>query len=101
MSNAAQLVEQHIREHESRLKHIDELLERARTVVAGQTEASDTSAKLSAIAQERDKLASRLDDLRLRSIDDWREEELEKAGPMAAWDAVAMQLERLVEAIER
>lgn len=101
MSNIAQLVEQHIKEHESRLKHVDELLERARKVVAEQTEHADNKAKLSTIAQERDKLATRLDDLRLRSLDDWREEELEKAGPMAAWDAVAMQLERLVETLER
>lgn len=101
MSNVAQLAEQHIREHESRLRHIDELLERARKVVAEQTEHTDTRAKLSTIAQERDKLANRLDNLRLRSLDDWRKEELEKAGPMAAWDAVAIQLERLVEAVER
>lgn len=101
MSNISQLVEQHIKEHESRLKHIDELLERARKIVAEQPKYADTGSRLVDIARERDRLASRLDDLRLRSLQDWQDEELEKAGPMAVWDAVAMQLERLVETIER
>lgn len=101
MNNITQLVEQHIREHESRLKHIDELLERARKIVVEQPKYAETGSRLADIARERDKLASRLDDLRLRSLQDWQEEELEKAGPMGVWDAVAMQLERLVETIER
>lgn len=101
MSNITQLVEQHIREHESRLKHIDELLERARKIMAEQPKFAESSSKLAGFARERDKLAGRLDELRSRSSQDWQEEELQKAGPMGVWDAVAMQLEKLVEAIER
>ena len=31
----------------------------------------------------------------------WQEEEIEKSGPMALWDSVAQQLEKLVERIEK
>jgi len=31
----------------------------------------------------------------------WQEEEIEKSGPMALWDSVAQQLEKLVEKIEK
>lgn len=101
MSNITQLVEQHIREHESRLKHIDELLERARKIMAEQPKYAESGSRLADIERERDKLANRLDKLRLQSLHDWQDEELEKAGPLAMWDAVSMQLEKLVETIER
>ncbi|MCP5015186.1 MAG: hypothetical protein GY938_07865 [Ketobacter sp.] len=53
------------------------------------------------LIKDRDKLASHIDELRLRSLDDWKKEEIEKAGPMGIWDAVAQQLEKLIERIER
>jgi hypothetical protein len=46
-------------------------------------------------------MESHLEEMRLKSLDDWREEEIEKAGPMGIWDAVAQQLEDLVERLER
>lgn len=99
MTNIERLVEQHVREYESRLKHVDELMERARK--ASDKETPAVSEELSTLKEERDKFASHLEELRLKSLQDWREEEIEKAGPMGIWDALAQQLEKLVERIER
>ncbi len=96
MNNLEHLVEQQIRHYESRLKHVDELLERAES--SGHEE---VTASAKAIRPKRDEMESHLDEMRLKSLDDWREEEIEKAGPMGIWDAVAQQLEDLVERLER
>jgi len=94
------LVEQHIRAYEARLKHIDELIASAR---ADAEKASSNAAQrehLAELAAERDRLASLIEKLRLDPTGDWREQEIEKAGPMGIWDAVAQQLEHLVERLE-
>ena len=96
MTKVDHLVEQHVREYQSRLKHIDELLARARAAARGRP--SPEQEELEALRRKRDELASEFD--RLGSLKDWREEELEKAGPMGVWDAVAQQLEALVERLE-
>ena len=95
MNNLEHLVEQQILHYESHLKHIDELLERA--VSSGH---GDTVKTAEEIRPQRDEMASYLEQMRLKSLDDWREEEIEKAGPMGIWDAVAQQLEDLVERLE-
>lgn len=99
MTGIEHLVEQHILEYESRLKHVDELLERAHK--AADEEPPAVSEELAAMKEEREKFAAHLEELRLKSLEDWREEEIEKAGPMGIWDALAQQLEKLVERIER
>jgi len=53
------------------------------------------------LANRRDPLAGQLDALKLRDPSDWQEEEIEKAGPMGIWDAVAEQAEKLVERLEK
>ncbi|MGD9000691.1 MAG: hypothetical protein PVF75_09770, partial [Granulosicoccaceae bacterium] len=93
------LVDQHIREYESRRKHIDELLERASKGEAAK--APEISAELADIMTKRDKLASQFEELRLKSLADWQEEGIERAGPMGIWDALAQQLEKLLERLER
>lgn len=99
MTDVEQLAEQHIREHESRLKHIDELLARAREKAAqAQPEAGTELEKLTA---QREELAGHLEKMRLRPVNDWQEKEIELAGPMGLWDAVAQQLEKLVERLGR
>ena len=50
---------------------------------------------------EREELAGHLERMRLRSLEDWQEKEIELSGPMGIWDAVAQQLEKLVERLER
>ncbi len=96
MTKLDHLVEQHVREYQSRLKHVDELLARAQAAARGRT--GPEQEELEALRRKRDELAGQFD--RLSSLEDWREEELEKAGPMGVWDAVAQQLEALVERLE-
>jgi hypothetical protein len=101
MTQIEQMVEQHIREHESRLGHLDELLQRARRAAERTPEGGETSARLAELERERDRLAVRVDELKLKSLDDWQEEEIERSGPMGIWDSIAQQLEKLVEHLER
>lgn len=96
------LVDQHFREYDSRLQHLDKLLEQAqKKAVAQSPEQAETSAQLEELKLERDKLAVWLDELKLKSLENWREDEIMKAGPMGIWDAVAQQVEKMVEHIER
>ncbi len=98
MTKVDHLVEQHVREYQSRLKHVDELLARAQAAARNRPGPSPEQEELEVLRRKRDELASQFD--RLSSLKDWREEELEKAGPMGVWDAVAQQLEALVERLE-
>ncbi len=101
MTNIEHLIQQNILEHESRLKHIDELIARAQTKIGKSPEHAETKDSLASMTQERDKYHSWITELRLKHLENWRVDEIEKAGPMGIWDAVAQQLEKLVERIER
>ncbi len=96
MNNLEHMVEQHVREYESRLKHVDELVDRAKA-----TDHPEVHEELKSVMPQRDQLASQVESMRLKSLQDWRQEEIQKAGPMGIWDAVAQQLEALVERFER
>ena len=93
MSNEEQLVETHVVEYESRLKHIDELIEQADK--AGVQKEGHQS-ELSSLKQEREKLAGNLDEIKALSTEAWAKE----GGPMVIWDLVAERLEKLIERIE-
>lgn len=101
MTNFNQLAEQRVREYTSRLKHIDELLADARDRAGKSAAQPEIKTELSDLMRQRDKLASHVDKFRLKSLDNWQTEEIEKAGPLAVWDAVAQQLEKLVERFEK
>lgn len=101
MTNREQLIEQHIREHESRLKHIDELLERAREGVQHLPESGQIDAELAELDQERNKLVDRIEDIKRRSREEWQQDDIDTTGPMIIWQAVAKRLEKLLERIER
>jgi hypothetical protein len=101
MTDENQLMRQNILEYESRIKHFDELIARADSVVGKGPEHAETRDSLASLKQQRDKFAVWLDERRLKSLENWRAEEIEKAGPMGIWDAVGQQLEKLVERIER
>jgi len=101
MADINHMVEQHIMKYESHLKHMDELLERARKGAGEVPEHAEVSEALKELAGEREKLVSHIEELRLKPLEDWQEQEIELAGPMGIWDAVAQQLEKLVEKIER
>lgn len=101
MTTENQLIEQHIREYQSRMKRIDELLERAQKGISETGVPEATRAELEEASRGREKLATLYDELKLTSTENWRKEEILKSGPMGLWDAVAQQLEKLVERFER
>jgi len=99
MTQLNRMIQQHILEHQSRLKHVDELLERAQQKTAKAE--GDAAEQLAHAKQERDKLSSQVEEFKLRPPDQWSEEEFEKTGPMVIWDTLAQKLEKLVERLER
>lgn len=101
MSNIENLMQQNILEHESRLKHFDELVERATNKIGKGPEHAELRNSLAQLTLERDRFSGWLAELRLKRLENWRVDEIEKAGPMGIWDAVGQQLEKLVERIER
>ncbi len=96
MTSTAKLVEQHVAEYESRLKHMDELTQR----VAG-TPDQELDSELQELISERDRLANHVEQMKLHSVEDWDKEMISQAGPMAIWDSLAQNLEKLVERLER
>ena len=101
MTGIERLVEQHIRENEARLKHVDEVLAKARKEEGETAKVSEIDDDLALLRGERDRLASHFDELKMKSLQDWQQESIEKAGPMAIWDSLAQQLEKLLERITR
>lgn len=92
------LVQQHILEHELRLKQVDTLLERARQLVPDA--AGDAAKQLATAKAERDRLAGRVEEYKQLPAAQWSEAEFENKGPMIVWDTLAQQLEKLVERLE-
>jgi hypothetical protein len=88
MTNLEQLAERHMREYTARLKHIDELMERAEKAAAAKQGIPPED-----LEEKRRKLA---DELLQHETEDWAE----KGGPMVLWDIVAKRLEDIVERIE-
>ncbi len=80
------LVEQHILEHETRLKHFDELLARAREGIGPGTEVSELRNELGSLEQERLKLVNHIEALKRKTHQEWQEETIEEAGPMILWE---------------
>jgi hypothetical protein len=97
MTNKEQLIDQHIREYESRLKHIDELYERAQSATAHLDEAHETRSELKDYAAQRSRLQLQRDEVKTMPVANWREETIQNAGPMAIWDILAQKLEDFIE----
>jgi hypothetical protein len=96
--NEINLRSEQIGRYQARLEHLDELLERAHQK---KSTAAEHEAELKAIREKREELARYVSDLEYLDVDDWQEDEIEKSGPMGVWDAVAQQLEKLVERLEK
>jgi len=92
MTKLDNLVDQQVKEYNSRLKHIDELAEQAAAL-----EEESHRAELAELKSERNKLAEYLKELEQKPS----EKSLEKSGPMAIWDVIAQRLEKLVEKIDK
>ncbi len=101
MTSENQLIEQHIREYQSRMQRIDELMARAKKGLSEGEIPEETRTELEEASRGREKLATLYEELKLSSTENWRKEEILKSGPMGVWDALAQQLEKLVERFER
>ena len=97
MTTKEELITQHIREYESRLKHIDELYDRAEKATAHLDEEHESRSELGHLATERQKLQQESDNLQTMSVEHWREDSIQQAGPMAIWDILAQKLENFIE----
>ena len=97
MTSKEQLIEQHVHEYESRLKHIDELYQRAHQATDQLDEAQDAKSRLSELAAQRALLQQTTDSIKKMPLDQWREATIRSAGPMAIWDILAQQLEDFIE----
>ena len=88
MSKTNDLVEQHIRSHESRLRHIDELMHQAE-------EHGDTASQseLAELRVEQQKIGDYIEQFRKKSPEQF----MQAAGPMVMWELVAQRLEKLLE----
>ena len=92
------LAEQHMREGQSRLRHIDELMTRARSARAAAPHTAGLEALLTQTQQDRDRFAHHLDDVRARP------EALpgllaHAEGLTGGLDAVGLQLEQALAAV--
>lgn len=101
MTTVDKLAEQHIREHESRLAHLDELLSRAQRGAESVEPENELVQELNQLRRDRTTLENHIKDLRRKSMNEWQVAEIEQAGPMIIWDAVAKKLEKLVERLEK
>ena len=97
MTTKEQLIDQHIREYESRLKHIDELYERAHGAIKHLDEEHETRSELKDYEAQRLELKKKADAVKTMPLQKWREETVQSAGPMAIWDVLAQKLEDFLE----
>ena len=97
MTTKEQLIEQHIREYESRLKHIDELFDRAHEAAGHHDESTESGAELKDLRAQIALLRDTHEEVKERPIDKFREETVRSAGPMAIWDVLAQKLENFLE----
>ena len=98
MTNIDHLVEQSCIARESRLKHIDEMIDRAHARLDGDAVSSEIVDELDEIKGAREELEKDLDQIKLK---DWDQETIKNAGPMGLWDIVAQRIEKLVERLEK
>ena len=92
MTKFDKLAEQHIAEHESRLKHIDELMQE---VEQAGDEAS--KAELTELKEKQTEMGNYIEELKEKSP----EQLMETDGPMVMWELVAQRLEKLIEKIKK
>ena len=100
MTATERLVSEHIREYESRLKHIDELFERAHQASEKLDDDHALKSELGQYQQQRAELAKEADRVKTMPVDQWRKDLLKSSGPMAIWDILAQKLEDLTERLE-
>lgn len=93
-------LEQPLNQYVASLRHIDELLARAKRGAARLPRRPELQAQIEKATNERDRLSEHVDKLKTMSPDEVSEEIIGKVGPMGIWDAVANELEKVVERVE-
>lgn len=101
MTTKEHLVEQHIREYESRQKHIDELIDRAHEASARLADDHTLKIELEKVKDRHQELVKETEKLKRMPLEHWREDTIRSAGPMAVWDVLAQKLEDMVERLEK
>lgn len=101
LSEPTEPMAQYVNRYEANLRHIDDLLNRAKAGASTLPAQSDVHAALAKAAADRDLASAHLDKIRKLSSEQFSEELIEQAGPMGIWDAVAEDLEKLVERVEK
>jgi len=99
MSNLEALASHHGSKYEAKLRHMDELFERADKGLAEKGGAAEFNNELEALRREREKLLADIDAIKKETREEWQEQTIEEAGPMILWEAVAKRLELLVERV--
>lgn len=99
MNKIADLAEQHIRESESHLRHIDELMAQARKAPLEGTAATEAEALLRKVQLDRDRLAQELDGIRRLATGGGTDVVKRGEGLKGVLAAVGLQLERALAAI--
>lgn len=94
------LAEQRIGEYGMRLRRLDERLGHAEKKLIESPDEAEIGVQLERLKEERDRLAAWLDETRRTPIGNWRKNDIGRSGPMGVWDAIAQQVEKLVERIE-
>jgi hypothetical protein len=94
MTTREQLVNQHIREFESRQHHIDELLQQARQHAA---RLPFLKQDLLDIENRHGSLLCDIDEMRHGRIDVHAIQDIERAGPMGIWFGLIDELETFIE----
>lgn len=98
MSRTDHLIEQEMKRHETHLKRLDELFDRAREV--SDTDQVDDPL-LTALATERDELARALHALRHEPPENLSEAMEQHFGPLIIWEVIARLVERSIERMEK
>jgi hypothetical protein len=99
MTQTNLLVQQHVYDYESGLKHVDEMTTHADTGLSA-TENGRGDERSAEAATESNRLFDGIEAFKKRHPEQWPDDDLEKIGPMVVWDTVAQQLEKLVEHLE-
>ncbi len=101
MTSKEQLIEQHIREYQSRLKHVDELFVQAKQVTEDLDDKHESHSELEDYAEQAKyylgEHGEESEDIKTMKVNKWREETAAAAGPMAIWDILAQKLESFIE----
>ena len=99
MDKMKDLAEQHILESASRLRHIDELMARARSAPLKEETAIGTEALLRQIESDRNKLARELEEIQRLPRDEGSDIVKRGEGLKGLLESVGLQLEQVLGAI--